>query len=148
MAASAEARQRLLYAMVEAASPYLRLYAPIAVDIGGDPQQDQQRRNEWETFSDSRLEHERLRLSAWVGYEVGTSLLDREQSHQAVSHKGGEARARRRRRWLAELDAEIRLLRPHMRAKPAYDVLRLAGKMSWRTFQGRWAQGKNTLIRA
>jgi len=139
--ASAEKRRQCIAEMIEAARPWLHL-EPILVAGGDDPQLDQQRREEWETLSDSMLEHKRLWLSARLGEEIGTSLFEREQK---FSQDGGKARAQQRRQMkLKKIEEGGRLLaehpkQPKLSAKRAYDLLGLHdGIIKSSSFERRW----------
>jgi hypothetical protein len=132
--ASADARRRVIDAMIEAARPSktsietavrrqlmsLALhpdpYAPIPTGTVDNwlVRHDAQLRAGLEILSDSMLEHERLRLSERKGAEIGTSLFGREQSDKLDARK---ARTEKKLRQLLrdhpslEEDSAYRLLR-------------------------------------
>ena len=136
--ASAEKRRQCIAEMIEAARPWLHL-EPILVAGGDDPQLDQQRREEWETLSDSMLEHKRLWLSARLGGEIGTSLFEREQK---IFHVAGKARAEQRRQIRDDFIKKGRRIlaeHPKLRAGQIYDLLELHdGIIKFRSFERHW----------
>ncbi len=136
----ASARQQAIDAMVEATSPLLYLDG-LRVAVGDDPQRDKQRRAEWEALSDRMLEHERLRLSAWLGgKEIGAPVFEHEQSHREVSSKAGKKNVQKRRQRLDDTIVRGRRLRaenPNIPKGRAYDKLGLSGIYKFSYF-ARW----------
>jgi hypothetical protein len=141
--ASAEARERCIAAMIEAASLYSNPYAPILWPAPDDPawlaSQEQEWREWLEPMSDSALEHERLWLGSRLGEEIGTSLFGHEQK---FSRDGGKARAQQRRQiMLKKIEEGGRLFAEHPKLSPkrAYNLLGLHdGIIKITSFERRW----------
>jgi hypothetical protein len=117
--ASAEARERCIAAMIEAASLYVDPYAQILAlapdDAAWLAQRELELRQRLEALSDSMLEHERLRLSTRLGEEIGASLFEHEPSDKAVL---------RRRSIMGKVKEELQK-HPTLTAQSLYRRLRL-----------------------